>query len=84
MNQTQKVLEVLQSGEEFTAKQLASRCKVAKPRNAIYELRHTHGLAIYSNQRKTSSGQTVTKYRLGNPSRKLVAAGYKAIAMGLA
>jgi len=83
MSKTQKVLEALQSGEQLTAKQIASRFKLVKPHNAIYDLRQS-GYAIYLNEHKNSKGQVTTKYRLGNPSRKLIAAGYKAIAMGLA
>lgn len=83
MSKTQKVLKALQSGEQLTAKQIAHRFKLAKPHNAIYDLRHS-GYAIYSNERKNASGQTVTKYRLGNPSQKIIAAGYKALAAGLA
>lgn len=42
------------------------------------------GFAIYANQRKAGNGVTVTEYRHGKPSRKLIAAGYKALALGLA
>jgi hypothetical protein len=38
---------------------------------------------VYANQRKAGNGVRVTEYRHGKASRKIVAAGYKAIAMGL-
>ena len=41
------------------------------------------GYAVYANSRKAANGVQVTEYVLGKPSRKVVAAGYKAIAMGL-
>lgn len=41
------------------------------------------GFAIYANSRKAANGVTVTEYKHGKPSRKVVAAGYKALAMGL-
>lgn len=41
------------------------------------------GFAIYANSRKAKNGIHVTEYRHGKPSRKVVAAGYKALAMGL-
>lgn len=42
------------------------------------------GFAVYSNRRTAGNHVEVTEYRLGTPSRRLVAAGYKAIALGLA
>jgi len=41
------------------------------------------GYAVYANQRKAGNGVHVTEYRIGTPSRKLVAAGYRAMALGL-
>lgn len=41
------------------------------------------GFAIYADTRTTSKGVNITEYRLGTPSRKVVAAGYKALAKGL-
>jgi hypothetical protein len=37
------------------------------------------GYAIYSNKR-TVDGEVQTKFRLGRPSRAVVAAGYRALA----
>jgi hypothetical protein len=34
-------------------------------------------------QRKAGNGVKVTEYVIGKPSRKIVAAGYKAMALGL-
>lgn len=42
------------------------------------------GFAIYANRRVAGNGVAVTEYKMGRPSRKVVAAGYKAIALGLA
>jgi hypothetical protein len=38
---------------------------------------------VYANSRTAGNGVQVTEYVLGRPSRRLVAAGYKAIAAGL-
>jgi hypothetical protein len=38
---------------------------------------------VYSNQRVAGNGVKVTEYVMGKPSRKLIAAGYKAMALGL-
>jgi hypothetical protein len=42
-----------------------------------------HGFAVYANSRKASNGVNVTEYVIGKPSRKLVAAGYRALQLGL-
>jgi hypothetical protein len=41
------------------------------------------GFAVYANSRKAGNGVQVTEYAIGTPSRKLVAAGYKAMSLGL-
>lgn len=41
------------------------------------------GFAIYSDTYTAGNGVKVTTYKHGKPSRKVVAAGYKALAMGL-
>lgn len=69
-------------GEELTAKQITARYGVANPHNTVYTLR-MEGYPIYLNQHKDSKGRVTNKYRFGTPSRKVIAAGYKAIAMGL-
>ena len=42
-----------------------------------------NGYAVYANTRKAGNGVTVTEYELGNPSREIVALGYKAKALGI-
>jgi hypothetical protein len=39
--------------------------------------------AVYANTRVAGNNATVTEYVMGKPSRKVVAAGYKALALGL-
>ena len=83
MTKTDRVFEALVlNGEELTAKQLASRYDIGNPHDAVYQLR-MEGYPIYCNKRKDSKGRVTHKYRFGTPSRKVIAAGYKAIAMGL-
>jgi hypothetical protein len=65
------------SGEELTAKQIKSRFGLANPTAAISSLR-MQGYPIYCNPK----GQ-VSKYRLGTASRRVIAAGYKALAAGV-
>lgn len=77
-----RVLEALQSGEQLTAKQIGARFGVANPTATISNLRFA-GFAVYANQHTDTKGRVTTKYRLGTPSRAIVAAGYRAIALGL-
>jgi hypothetical protein len=80
---TDKVFEALVNrGEELTASQIKARYGVANPHDAVYQIRQM-GYAIYLNETKNSKGETVAKYRAGKPSRKIVAAGYRALAAGL-
>ena len=77
------LLEALKKGEELTAGQITHRFGIKNPRATVSDLRF-QGFAIYANARTNARGDTYTKYRLGTPSRAVVAAGYKAMAMGLA
>ncbi len=80
---TDRVYEALVlKGEELTAKQISARYNVANPYNTVYTLR-MEGYPIYLNQHTDSKGRVTQKYRFGTPSRKLIAAGYKALAAGL-
>ena len=74
-----RVLEALRKGEELTAKQIAARFGVKNPTATVSDLSFA-GFAIYANQRKDTKGRMTTKYRLGSPSRAVVAAGYRALA----
>lgn len=78
----QKVTEALLSGEQLTAKQISARFGVANPTATISDIRFS-GIPVYANSRKNSKGQTVTRYRVGKASRQVVAAGYRALSLGL-
>ena len=80
MNATKqsRVLEALQKGEQLTAKQIKARFGVANPTATISDLRYS-GFAVYANQHKDTKGRVTTKYRLGRPSRAVIAAGFRAL-----
>jgi hypothetical protein len=69
-------------GESLTASQIQKRFSIKNPTATVSEIRHA-GFPVYANIRKAKNGVRVTEYRHGKASRKLVAAGYKAIALGL-
>ena len=77
---TQRLVEALKSGEELTAKQIAARFNIANPTATVSDLRLRHGYAVYANRKTDTKGRVSTKYRIGNPSRAVVAAGYRALA----
>ena len=77
-----RVLEALQSGEQLTAKQIKARFGVANPTATISDIRLS-GFAIYANQHTDTKGRVSTKYRLGTPSRAVIAAGFRALAQSV-
>lgn len=82
VTKSEKLLEAFKAGEQLTAAQITHRFGVANPRATVSSLRFK-GYAIYANEHKDSKGRVTTKYRIGNPRRSVVAAGYKALAAGL-
>jgi len=78
-----RLIKAFVQGAELTAKQITQRFGFANPTATVSDLRLRGGLAIYANKRTNKLGGTYTKYRLGTPSREIVAAGYRAMASGL-
>jgi transcription initiation factor IIE alpha subunit len=75
-----KVIAAFENGDELSGKQISARFGVKNVRALISSLR-MQGYSVYNNQRTNGSGETSSKYRLGTPSRAVVAAGYQALAM---
>jgi len=73
ISKTQKVLNLLNSGAEITWKTLRQKFDLRSPTSMIGKLRN-QGVMIYTN--KTSNG---VSYRVGTPSKAIIAAGQKAI-----
>jgi len=82
MSQTTRVLNALKDGQEMTAKQITARFGAKNPRAVIQNIRF-EGFPVYLNKRTNSKGETKGFYRLGTPSKAVIAAGYKAMAAGL-
>lgn len=81
MTKKETVLSALMTGEQLSAKQIKARFNVANPTALVSDLRF-EGYPIYLNEgRKTSRNRTTaSKYRLGTPTRAVIAAGYRAMA----
>lgn len=75
-SQKDRLVTALTSGYDFTTSQIANRLNVSESRARflITELRQ-EGFAIYKNS-KSINGVTTPVYRLGTPSRAMVAAAF--------
>lgn len=76
-----KVLSALQAGRTLSSAQLRSQFGVGNPQAVIQSLRFK-GFPIYLNTVTDTKNRSRNVYRLGTPSRAIIAAGYKAMANG--
>ena len=76
-----KVLTALQSGRTLSSAQLRSQFGAGNPQSVIQSLRF-EGFPIYLNTVSDTKGRTRNVYRLGTPSRAVIAAGYQALSSG--
>lgn len=81
-SKTYKLFQALQSGEQLTEAQITQRFGLKNPSASVSEIRFK-GFAIYANEHYDTKGRRTVKYALGKPSRKVVAAGYRALAAGM-
>ena len=79
---TGRLLEALRSGEQLTEGQIRQRFGLKNPRASVSDIRYS-GFAVYANTHTDTKGRVSTKYRLGTPTRDLIAAGYRAKQLGL-
>lgn len=79
---TFKVFTALRNGDKLTQSEATKRFGVKNLAAEASRIR-AHGYAVYSNSRKAGNGVNVTEYEMGNPSREIVALGYKARALGI-
>ena len=79
---TYKLFNALHSGETITPAQAEKRFGIKNISAEASRIRQA-GFAVYCNTRRAGNGVVVSEYAIGRPSRKVVAAGYRALAMGL-
>jgi len=77
-----KLFTALYQGEAVTASQAEKRFGIKNISAEVSRIRQ-NGYAVYANTRTAGNNAKVTEYVIGKPSRKVVAAGYKALALGL-
>ena len=74
-----KVLNALQNGRTLSSAQIKAQFGAGNPQAVIQSLRF-EGFPIYLNVSTDTKGRSRNVYRLGTPSRAIIAAGYKALA----
>ena len=79
VSKEQKVLSALQEGRTLSSAQLKAHFGAGNPQGLIQSLRFK-GYSIYLNTVTDTKGRSRKVYRLGTPSRAVIAAGYKALA----
>lgn len=78
---TFKVFNALYNGEALTASK-ARKMGVGNLSAEVSRIK-ANGYAVYGKTRKAGNGVRVREYTMGNPSREIVALGYKAKALGI-
>ena len=81
MSVKSKVLAYLSKDSEYntlTAQKMQSVFGAANPSAVVDDLRKD-GHAIYLNTRINSNGEKVAFYRLGTPTKRMIAAGIRAL-----
>ena len=71
---TSRILSYLKTGADITQVQARKRFGITNVRARMSELRQA-GYSIYLNEKTTANGRTIKAYRLGTPTRLMVAAG---------
>jgi hypothetical protein len=79
---TFKLFNAMYNGEKVTASQAEKRFGIKNISAEVSRIRQ-NGYAVYANKRTAGNHVEVTEYEIGRPSRKLIAAGYKAMSLGL-
>jgi hypothetical protein len=79
---TFKLFTAMYKGEKITQSDANKRFGIKNISAEVSRIRQ-NGYAVYGNTRIAGNGVQVTEYEIGKPSRKIVAAGYKALALGL-
>jgi hypothetical protein len=79
---TYKLFNALYNGEKVTQSEATKRFGIKNISAEASRIR-ANGYAVYSKTRTAGNGVTVTEYEMGNPSREIVALGYKAKALGI-
>lgn len=75
MTKTAKLQKHLSTGASLTAKQISAQFGIKNPHEAVRTLRES-GVCVYGNPAVLSDGTKTTKYRIGRPTKAMIAAAY--------
>jgi hypothetical protein len=79
MSKTAKLATYMQTtGASLTAKQIKSQFGLKNPHEAVRQMRQD-GICVYANEATLSKGGKTIKYRVGRPTKAMVAAAYAAV-----
>lgn len=78
MSKHTNLLNHLKNGHEVTAKQITGTFGLKNAARAVHYLRE-QGHCVYSNKVTLSDGTEGTKYRIGKPTRRMVALANKVL-----
>jgi hypothetical protein len=79
---TFKIFNALYHGDKLTASEASKRFGVKNLSAEVSRIKQ-NGYAVYARTRVAGNGVTVREYEMGQPSREIVALGYKAKALGI-
>ena len=79
---TFKLFSALYKGDKITASEAQKRFGIKNISAEVSRIKQ-NGYAVYTRNRVANNGVTVTEYEMGQPSREIVALGYKAKALGI-
>ena len=79
---TFKLQQALQAGEAITASVAAKRFGIKNISAEVSRIK-ANGYVVAKSTRKAGNGVQVTEYKLGHPTRELIALAYKAQQAGL-
>ena len=79
---TFKLFNAMYNGEAVSASEATKRFGIKNISAEVSRIRQ-NGYAVYANKRTAGNNVEVTEYVIGKPSRKLIAAGYRAMQLGI-
>ena len=78
-SKTERVLSFLKNGHDLTEGQAKTRFGIRNMSATASNLRQ-QGYAIYCNRKTLANGSVASVYKHGAPTRRVIAAGYRALA----
>lgn len=78
-----RLFSALRSGSALSEAAITKHFNIKNPRAEIHRIRYA-GYPVATMHRRAGNNVDVTEYKMVAPSRELIAAGYKAMALGIA